>query len=488
MQEYQRRGRIGRAAQKAGMDRKTAAYYINNGVCPEDRVRPRTWRTRADPLSTAWPLALRWLETAPELEAKALFEHLLTLPEAGLTGSALRSFYRRVSGWKRAYGPPREVFFPQVREPGQSIQLDWTHAADLAVTIAGMPFVHLLAHAVLPFSNWEWALPCRSESTLSLKSGLQAALWRLGGVPATVQTDHSSTATHQLKRGASQRVFNTEYVALCKHLGLEPTTINKACPNENGDVESAHGHLKRRLKAHLVLRGSRDFADETAYAAFVAHVCTGANALRATKLAQELAVLRPLPATRYPEAETLSVRVSCYATIRVKNCAYSVPARLIGAIVDVAVSETTVVVLHEQREMARYPRSATQQPRIDYRHVIASLVRKPGAFAGYLYREEMFPRPVFRHAYDRLKALEQRTADARYLRVLALAADLGEEPVADHLGQLLRRGEPPLAATIEAALADVTPQTASSDVVAFTPDLHSYDALLDNDSIQEVVS
>ena len=85
MQEYQRSGRIGRAAQKAGMDRKTAAYYINNGVCPEDRVRPRTWRTRADPLAAAWPLALRWLETAPELEAKALFEHLLTLPEAGLT-------------------------------------------------------------------------------------------------------------------------------------------------------------------------------------------------------------------------------------------------------------------------------------------------------------------------------------------------------------------------------------------------------------------
>lgn len=50
---------------------------------------------------------------------------------------------------------------------------------------------------------------------LSLKTGLQDAFWRLGGVTAQVQTDHSSTATHQLKRGAAARGFNTEYLTLC---------------------------------------------------------------------------------------------------------------------------------------------------------------------------------------------------------------------------------------------------------------------------------
>ena len=73
--------------------------------------------------------------------------------------------------------------------------------------------------------------------------------------------------------------------------------------------------------------------------------------------------------------------------------------------------------------MAAYPRSQAQQPRIDYRHVIDSLVRKPGAFAQYLYREELFPRPVFRQAYDRLRALQEPTADARYLQLLLLAAE-----------------------------------------------------------------
>ena len=93
-------------------------------------------------------------------------------------------------------------------------------------------------------------------------------------------------------------------------------------------------------------------------------------------------------------------------------CAYSVPARLIGAIVEMAVSETDVAVLHERQEVVCYPRSAGQQPHIDYRHVIASLVRKPGAFADYLYREEMFPRPVYRQAYDRLQIADPRKADA----------------------------------------------------------------------------
>ena len=63
-----------------------------------------------------------------------------------------------------------------------------------------------------------------------------------------------------------------------------------------------------------------------------------------------------------------------------------------------------------------YPRSQCQEPQIDYRHVIDSLVRKPGAFARYLYREELFPRPTFRQAYDRLKAAEDGKASARYVQ------------------------------------------------------------------------
>lgn len=191
-----------------------------------------------------------------------------------------------------------------------------------------------------------------------------------------------------------------EYLALCEHLGLKPRTINKACPQENGDIESANGHLRRRLKSHLALRGSRDFATLADYAAFVAAVCRGANALRTARFTQESATLRALPATRYPEAGESAVRVSSFSTIRVKNHANSVPARLIGAMLTVEPGEQTLVARLIREEVLRCPRS-TQGPRIDHRHVIASLRRKPGAFAGYQYREEPFPRPVFRQAYRR---------------------------------------------------------------------------------------
>src|SRR5690606_32223768 len=335
MKAYAQCGVLGTAAMKAGMHRETAAKYVAVGHGP---VREQNrGRRRPDPLTTIWPEAERVLQDAPEVEAKALFEHLLARVDAPQAQRALRTFQRRVEGWRRRHGPPKEVFFPQVREPGGSLQLDWTHAAELGVVIAGQRWEGLLCHAVLPYSNWQWAVPCRSESMLSLKLGAQAALWALGAVPAKLQTDQSSTATHTLHRTTRARGFNVEYLALCRHYGLEPCTINRACPHENGDIESANGHLKRRLATHLALRGSREFADEAGWAAFVADVCLGANALRTTKLAEERAHLRPLPVTRFPETEEVRVRVACFSTVRVKGGAYSVTTHMLGTLVAVAV-------------------------------------------------------------------------------------------------------------------------------------------------------
>jgi hypothetical protein len=477
MKEYNTRGVLVHAAMKAGIDPKTARRYLRAGQGPQDLKVTHTWRTRPDPLAAIWPAAERWLEETPELEAKMLFEHLLADQLGRVDGRALRTFQRRVTQWRRKHGPPKEVCFAQVREPGQSLQFDWTHANELGITINGVAYPHQLAHAVLPYSNWEWAVPCQSESVLSLKLGVQEAYWRLGGVTVQLQTDQSSTATHQLRRGKSERGYNAEYLAMCAHLGVEPRTIAIKCPNQNGDVESAQGHLKRRLKQHLLLRRSRDFTDVAHYAAFVAQVCTGINALRAVKIAEEMACLRALPATRFPQAQEVTVRVSCYCTVRVKNCAYSVPARLIGALVQARVSEAEVSFHYLGDMVAVYPRSHSQAPHIDYRHVIDSLVRKPGAFVRYLYREELFPRPVFRQTYDRLAAAEESQASARYLRLLHLAAEFGEDRVADILGTVLRQGGLPEAAVIELGLREPAP-VRPVQIAAFLPDLGAYDCLI----------
>jgi len=76
---------------------------------------------------------------------------------------------------------------------------------------------------------------------------------------------------------------------------MKPQTIGIDCPDQNGDVESQNGHLKRRLLQHLLLRGYRDFETVAAYDAFVVEVLHKANTSRRARLAEEFKVMRPLP-------------------------------------------------------------------------------------------------------------------------------------------------------------------------------------------------
>jgi hypothetical protein len=81
--------------------------------------------------------------------------------------------------------------------------------------------------------------------------------------------------------------------------------------------------------------------------------------------------------------------------------------------------------------------------RIDYRHVVWSLVRKPGAFAAYRYRDELFPTLPFRRSYDLLRERCPGRADREYVRVLHLAASTTEADVETALGLLLEAGTAP---------------------------------------------
>jgi hypothetical protein len=470
-------GMVGHAAMKAAMHRETARRYLRAGKGPKELSKPHTWRTREDPVKAIWPEAQRRLEEQPGLEALTLFEDLLEKDPGAASPRALRTFRRRVARWREQSGPPLEVFFPQEREPAASIQLDWTNANELEVTLAGVPYPHLLCHSILPYSNAEWAIPCQSESTLSLKAGAQDACWEFGGVAEELQTDQSSTATHRLRAGQSERGFNEEYLALCAHLQMQPRTIAIASPDQNGDIEAMHYHLKRRLKQKLLLRRSRDFESEEAYAAFVAGLCRELNRKRGDKVIEERKRLRPLPSGRFPDTLELTVPVSTFSTVRVKKCAYSVPARLIGADVRAYVSEKAVVIHHLGQEVARHARVAGKRHQVNYRHVIKSLVRKPGAFARCQYREDLFPQLAFRQAYERLKHHDERYADRHYVMLLDLACDLGEERVADVLGAFLREGLSPLPKAVKARLAEPAAAPPAS-LAPFQPNLDVYDALI----------
>lgn len=477
MEEYGKTGKIGLSALRAGMSRNTAAKYLKHGKLPSELKEPRTWRTRADPFEEVWLEIERRLKDAPELEAKSLFEDLLDRYPGRYEPGQLRTLQRRMKEWRAKQGPDKEVFFSQRHQPGEAMQTDFTWGNALGVTIGGEPFEHLLCHVVLPYSNWQWATVCQSESLAALKRGVQAAVFRLGRVPVFHQTDNSTAATHNLKQG--MRAFNEDYVRFMAELGMEPRTIRPGEKHQNGDVEALNGALKRRLKQHLLVRGSRDFPSVQAYQEWLEEVSAKANRPRTKKLAQELARMKPLRVGRLPEFSETDVRVSSHSTINVKGNIYSVPSRLIGEMVRVRVYDDRLEVVYGGAQQLTVDRLMGRgNHRINYRHIIWSLVRKPGAFRLFKYREDLFPTGVFRRAYDGLcRAHDDRAASLEYLRILHLAASTLESEVEAAVALVMESGEP---ATMERvkALLDVGTLPAPPAMGAYPVDLSGYDLLL----------
>jgi hypothetical protein len=150
---------------------------------------------------------------------------------------------------------------------------------DMAITLAGEPFPHLLFHFVLTYSNVEAVSICQSESFEALAEGLEHALWQIGGVPQQHRTDHLSAAVHHL-RTEEREEWSARYQALMRHCGMQPTWNNTGVAHENGDVEQAHHRFKEAVDQALRVRGSRDFADRAAYERFLPELIRQRNQTR----------------------------------------------------------------------------------------------------------------------------------------------------------------------------------------------------------------
>lgn len=485
MEEMSKHGRIGKAAMKAGMHRQTARKYVEAGELPSTMIAPRDWRTRIDPFEEHWPDIEARLRATPGLEAKTLFELLEEAHPGRYAPGQLRTLQRRVKRWRAASGPEREVVIAQQHRPGEAAQTDFTSTGELAVTIAGQLFTHLLCVLVLPYSNWQWATVCASESIAAIRRGVQRALFQLGRVPRYHQTDCSTAATHRIPDGQAhcfedgKRPFNEAYLVLMRHYGMTPRTTEVGAKEQNGDVEAGHGALKRRLEQALLVRGSRDFESAEAWQAFVDGVLRKINTARGKRVAEDLAAMRQLDVAKLPEYVEEEVRVSEWSTVRVRHNAYSVPSRLIGEWVRVHVYEDRIEVrFADEIQLACERLLGRNGRRIDYRHVIWSLVRKPGGFARYVYREEMFPSLAFREAYDAIQAARPGTkGDLEYLRILHLAASTMESDVVTALA-LLKMGGKSITAD---AVRELVTTPAPVDVPALVSapiDLAEYDALL----------
>ena len=481
MKLIQQEKTLATAAAKAGMDEKTARKYRNSGQLPTQMKPEHHWRTRKDPFEGVWEEVQAWLEVNAGLEAKTLFEDLQRRFPGRYPDGQVRTLQRRVKAWRALEGPPKEVFFPQVHKPGELCESDFTRMGSLGVTIQGQPFDHMFYHFVLPYSNWETGTVCFSESFESLSEGLQNALWELGGVPGAHRTDRLSTAVHKTDH---PETFTRRYSALLRYYGLEGRRIQAACPNENGDVEQRHYRFKKAVEQALILRGSSDFADREAYGLFLNKLLRQLTAGRQERLGEELKVLGRLPLRRLEASKRLRVKVGSGSTIRVNHNVYSVDSRLIRETVEVRLYAEHLEVWYGQRQIEKIPRLlGASKHRIQYRHIIDWLVRKPGAFENYRYREDLFPTHRFRMAYDELKRTSPCRASKEYLGILYLAARESEAEVDHILQSLLDREMPLSAAVVKQQLQAAEQPPRVTEISIADVELASYDALLSSPEV-----
>ena len=190
--------------------------------------------------------------------------------------------------------------------------------------------------------------------------------------------------------------------------------------------------------------------------------------------------MTPMGSTRLPEFVEKRVRVTSWSTIRVERCTYSVPSRFIGESLKVRIYEGRLDIFYGNRPQFSLVRlRGREQHCIDYRHVIWSLIQKPGAFARYRYRDDLFPTVTFRQAYDTISADgSSREADLEYLRVLHLAAATLESDVEAALTAMLAAGEPITTEAVRARLAMET-EVVVPELAPYEPGLEGYDELLE---------
>jgi len=414
------------AAAKAGFSTAAAYRFEHSPGLPSQNKAPRK-RRRQDPLADVWESdVLPMLTASPGLRSIAIFEELLRRYPA-LGSSIRRTLERRIRSWRALNGPDQEVIFRQEHPPGRMGMSDFTDISDLGVTIAGQSLNCLLYHFRLPFSGFEHAhIVLGGESFVALAEGLQNALWSLGGAPQQHRSDSLSAAFRNLDPDASKDLTQ-RYEALCAHYGMTPTRNNRGVAHENGSIESSHGHLKRALTDALLLRASRNFDDLTALRRFVDEIVGRRNTRHAKRIELERAELKDLPPRKIADYEEVRVDVASSSAFTLRRVLYTVPSQLIG--------HKLLVRLYDDRlecflgathilslERGRSRENGKHGHVINYRHVIHALSRKPMALLNLVYRDQLFPRRAYAHAFDKLLAsLGDKRACQIIVGLLALA-------------------------------------------------------------------
>lgn len=329
---YREVGTYRGAAAMCGTTHKTVKRIVDAAGDGELMPRKRYRRRRRNYDDVRGLVKAKVAKTRGRITAKRL------LPEAraaGYAGSA-RNFRRLVADAKRAWrAEHHRGRRPAVWSPGETLVIDWGAERGLHVFCA-----------VSAWSRWRFvrfAADERAETTLRL---LAECLEELGAVPKVVLADRMAC----LKGGVTANVVvpTPDYVRFATHYGFKPDFCEAADPESKGIVE----HLVGYAKTDLVVPEELHVGDLAGANTAARSWCEEVNAVThseicavpAERVVAEREVMSTLPSLRARIGRPTLRKVDRLSCVRLGSARYSVPTRLIGRQVEVAVIDGQLIV------------------------------------------------------------------------------------------------------------------------------------------------
>ncbi len=387
---------------------------------------PRKLPSRAAPLLGPHRATIHaWLTAdlaAPRKQrhtARRVWQRLVDEAGAVLAESTVRAYVGALR--RELESGSRPVSVPQTHPPGDEAEVDF---GAVSVWLGGVltqvsMFVMRLSHSGRAFH-----LCLGSEGQEAFLEGHAAAFEHFGGVPARIRYDNLKSAVVRILRGRD-RIESERFTALRSHYAFDSFYCEpgEAGAHEKGGVEGEIGRFRRRhlvpvprvgslaeLNAHLV---AADAADQARHIA-------GRIAAVGAMAAAEQPFLRPLPAEPFDPTVALSPKVDRKARIWIRGSHYSVPARLAGRRVEVALGARTITVRDGGHSVAVHERSTHKGAQIlVLDHYLELLSRRPGAFAGSTPLAQARASGAFTAAHERFwRRARRRLGDAAGTRAL----------------------------------------------------------------------
>ncbi len=333
-------------ARRSGRDRKTIRRALRSSHPP--RYRRPARGSKLDPFKEEVHRLLREEPRLPGVRVREL------IGELGYAGgqTIIDAYLREV----RPLFLPRRTYQRTVYRPGELCQFDlWEPSAEIPVG-HGQTRRGYVVVCCLPYSRAGAGTLVFSKQAPDLLAGIASCLWKLGGLPQTLVWDREGA----LHAGGGRP--SDAFAAFCGQLRLGWYFCAPGDPEAKGCVERLQGYAETSFEPGRRFLGELDYQEqldrwfsERANARFHRTL----RARPADRLAEELALMRPLPEALPDVDRRFVTRVPPDPYVRIDSNDYSLDPRLVGRRVEVRVSQREVLaVALESGELAcRHQRS-----------------------------------------------------------------------------------------------------------------------------------